>query len=167
MININDQFPSTTGAYVNAQKIVFAALLAGQIIFAILAWVLKSVSAFPDAFTNVTLFMVIVLAFAALFVGASLFIFSKRMVTIRDKNSLSEKLVDYRAALIMKYAFTEGASFFAIVIYMLTGSVIILGIGIAIIAYFASMWPSVERMSTEMNLNPDERMRLESPDTII
>jgi len=65
----------------------------------------------------------------------------------------------------VKYALAEGPSFFAVVAYLLTGNMIILGIAVAIIAYFATMWPTVGKMSSEMNLTPDEKMKLENQET--
>lgn len=155
--------PSNTGAYVKTLRIIFAALIAGLLFFAIVAVFLRQTGAFNETFPYEILFLLIVALFAVSSVGAGLFIFNKSLAAIREKGNLNDKLLDYRSALIVKYATTEAPSFFAIIAYLLTGSFIILGIGLAIIAYFTSMWPTAEKIAAEMNLNPDEKAKLENP----
>ncbi len=157
--------PSTTGAYIKTLKLIHLALLAGQVFFLAVAWFLRSTGAFPAPFEEWTIFLLAVLLITASAISAGLFIFKQRMASIAGRTALAEKLTDYRAAAIVKYALAEGPSFFAVVAYLLTGNMIILGIAVAIIAYFATMWPTVGKMSSEMNLTPDEKMKLENQET--
>ncbi len=163
----NTSLLSTTGAYIKVQRLIHLALLAGQIFFLVVAFILRSTGAFPTLFEDANIFLLAVLLITASAIGAGLFIFKQRMATVAEKTDMADKLADYRAAAIVKYALAEAPSFFAIIAYMFTGNMIILGIAIAIIAYFAMMWPSVEKMSSEMNLNPDEKMKLEKPETLL
>lgn len=157
----------TTGSYLKSLKIIFGALLAGQVFFAVVAWFMIKSGTFPATFSFEKILLIAVILLAAAIIGAGIYIFNSRMTALSERRNFSEKLNDYRAALIVKYATTEGPSFFAIVAFMLTGNMIILGIGIAIIAYFATLWPSVEKLAGDMNLNPGEKMKLENPDTMI
>lgn len=157
--------PSTVGAYIKALKIIFLALIAGLVMFVVVAWFLRMTGAFPENFPNGYLVLLFILLFAAASIGAGIYVFRKRLQSDAGKVSLADKLSIYRDALIIRYVTSEAPAFFAIIAFLLTGNMIILGIGIAIIAYFATLWPSVEKMAEEMNLNPDEKMKLENPDT--
>jgi hypothetical protein len=157
--------PPTTGTYVKSMKIIFLALLAGQVMFATLAWFMQRLGVYAGFESLVTPLLVLVPLLAASAIGIGIFIFNRRMTELQAKSSLSEKLNDYRAAVIVKYALAEGPVFFAIVAYMLTGNMVILGIALACILYFAFMWPSMERMANQMALNPDEKMKFENQDT--
>ena len=157
--------PSTAGAYIKALKIIFIALIAGLVMFAVVAWFLRTTGAFPENFPNVYLFLLFILLFATASIGAGMYVFRKRMQSDPAKVSLADKLSSYRDALIIRYVTTEAPAFFAIIVFLLTGNMVFLGIGLAIIAYFTTLWPSVEKMTGEMNLNPDEKMKLQNPDT--
>lgn len=156
---------STTGAYIKTLKLIHLALQAGQVFFIVVAFFLRNTGAFPAPFEDWNIFLIAVLLITASAIGAGLFIFKQRMDAIAGSKALADKLTDYRAAAIVKYALAEGPSFFAVVAYLLTGNMIILGIAVAIIAYFATMWPTVGKMSSEMNLTPDEKMKLENQET--
>lgn len=159
------QPPSTTGAYIKTLKLIHLALLAGQVFFIVVAFFLRNTGAFPAPFKDGYIFLLAVLLITASAIGAGLFLFKQRIESITGRTALADKLTDYRAAAIVKYALAEGPSFFAVVAYLFTGNMIILGIAVAIIAYFATMWPTVEKVSSEMNLNPDEKMKLENQET--
>ncbi|MGE5457732.1 MAG: hypothetical protein ACM3RX_05200, partial [Methanococcaceae archaeon] len=79
----------------------------------------------------------------------------------------SLKMTDYKGAVIARFAFFEGASFFAIVTVMLTGDVRFLLSPLIIILCFFYWRPRITKIETDLDLNPEEISRIENPDSII
>ena len=81
--------------------------------------------------------------------------------------NLSEKLIDYRSALIVRYALLEGPSFFAIVVYMFTGELMFLGMAVLIILIFLFISPSVEKAGNDLELGQKEKQMLADPNSVV
>ena len=159
--------PPTTGAYFKAQKIMFFALIAGLVFFFIAALLLRQTGSFPDDFPYRNWLLVFIIVFAPLCIAGGILIFNRRLTAIREMSSLAEKLTAYREAIIIRYTTMEAPSFFAIIAYLLTGSIIFPGIGLALIAWFFMMKPSIDKIAEDLALNPEEKMKLENPDSAI
>ena len=75
-------------------------------------------------------------------------------------NSLSltvpEKKEAYRSAFIKKSVFIEAAAFFAIVGFMLFGSISFLSLAVIALVFFIFQHPAVYKVSRDLNLKPED-----------
>ncbi|HRH49803.1 MAG TPA: hypothetical protein PLP23_13700 [Panacibacter sp.] len=147
----------TTPAYLKAFTILFFALLLGQLLFALIAFVLVFTGSFSgtDKETEKVFVYMVPLLQISLFIAAHT-IFKKRIEPTKAGNNLPEKLAAYRALYILRFALIEGATLFAIIAYLVTG-VALIGVFIAIgILSFLTLKPSKEKLVKELELGTDE-----------
>lgn len=159
--------PSTAGTYFKTLRIMFFALFAGLIFFTVVAIFMRQTGSFPENFPYRNWLLGFIILFAVAGISSGILVYNRRLTSIREMSSLADKLSAYREALIIRYATVEAPSFFAIIGYLLTGNMIILGISLAIIAWFFTMKPSIEKIAEDLALNPEEKMKLENPDSAI
>jgi hypothetical protein len=77
------------------------------------------------------------------------------------------KLVNYRAALIVKLALLEAPSFFTVIAYLLTGNYIYLGIVLILLIVFLLYTPTKEKLINELELPRDEVEIINNPEAEI
>lgn len=160
--------PQTSKEYLKTLQIIYYALISGQVIFGLVALFLRKMIGLDTGLqdlTDIFLYLVPVFIFGGYLLSRILF--KSNLKTAINKSSLIEKMSDYRAALVIRYALLEGPSFFAIVVYLLTGSLIFLGMAGLIIVLFFTMKPTKERSVTDLQLNPAEEQSILDPDRII
>jgi|WetSurMetagenome_2_1015567.scaffolds.fasta_scaffold121563_3 hypothetical protein len=83
-----------TSTYIKSMKIIFLALLAGQVMFAVLAWFMHRLGAYAGFESLVTLLLVLVPVLSASAIGIGIFIFNKRITELHEKSCLIERLND-------------------------------------------------------------------------
>ncbi len=125
--------------------VVWAAMLIGQVLFLTITVYLVKYGgmniAQPDL-NEILLYIVPLMAISCVFI--SFYIFKQRVIALKDKPDLNTKFIDYRSALIVRWALVEGPSFFAIVSYLLTRNYILLCIAIILIMLHTSNAQSIE-----------------------
>jgi len=147
--------------YIQANKILCFALIAGQIFFALVAIFLVNFAGIDinDAELNeVFIFIVPTLGIASLL--GSIIVFKGKLSRIKEISDISAKLTEYRSAQIIRWALYEGPSFFAIVVYILTGEVYYLGMVILALILFGMTFPSQERLVKDLDLSWEDQNRL-------
>jgi MFS family permease len=148
--------------------VIWLSLIGGQVFFGLIAFYLNNNgSYYPQGKDLKDIFIYLVPVFAIYGLVAGSIIFKKRLNSSKNKTSLLEKLNDYRAALIIRYALLEGATFFSLVSYLMTGDQLFLYISILIIAMFIILKPSAEKVINDMELNPNERQMISNPNSQI
>jgi hypothetical protein len=160
--------PRTMKEYFLALQIVYFALIAGQIVFSLLTFYLIRSGLFDDertALRNIFIYIVPIFVVGGLFI--SHLMFKNFLNTARGKKNLYEKLTFYRFALIIRYALLEGPSFFAIVVYLLTGDYLFLSMSGLIIIVFLTLKPTVERAVNDMELHSEEAYAIKNPNTVM
>jgi hypothetical protein len=158
----------TVKSYFMALQIVYFALIAGQLIFAFLSFYLIRSGLFDGEqaeLRNIFIYIVPVFVVGGLFISHLLF--KSFLNNAKGKISLYEKLTYYRSALIIRYALLEGPSFFAIVVYLLTGDYLFLGMSGLIVLIFFTLKPSVERAINDLELNSEETRRINNSISLI
>lgn len=161
--------PQTSKQYFQSLLIIYFALLAGQLMFAVIAYFISSSNGGlgeTDAdFVQIGQIMVAVLAVTNLIISTQI---SKALVSkAKDKNTLKEKLAGYRSALIVKYALLEGASMFASVFLLLTGEIFFFIVAVLIIGVFLLYRPSKEKTIAELQLHYTEVEKLEDENAMV
>lgn len=149
--------------YFKSLTIIHAALLLGQVFFGIVACYLvltglpgNNMGDLHDIFQNY-----IPLGVIGSILG-SLLITKSRLKTAREKNELEEKLGHYRATLIIKFALLEGATFLALICFVVTANYFLLGLAALTIIIFSINRPTKDKATTDLELNYAERAAVNS-----
>lgn len=144
-------------SYLKAFNILFFALLAGQTIFAVIAFALRYSGLFTNS--NETLeqiFMYIVPAVYVIAVVSGTAIFRKRLPEIKANVVFNEKLNAYRAVYILRFALVEGATLIAIITYLITGRQMFILLAMLSIFSFFVLKPSKNKLTNELELSSEE-----------
>jgi MFS family permease len=163
-----DNVKQTSKEYFKALQVIYFALIAGQIIFGLIAFFLNQEAGFYSEDPQLrSIFIFIVPVFVIGGFMASKIFFKKRVEEAKNKTSLIEKMSYYRAALILRYAFLEGPTFLSIIVYLLTNNWYFLVIAGFMIVIFFTIMPTSERASNELELNKNERQIILDADGVI
>ncbi|MDX2302421.1 MAG: hypothetical protein NW226_06450 [Microscillaceae bacterium] len=154
--------------YLTSLTIIHLGLLMGQVIFGVIAFFLNSQEDFSTEgdnsdLRNIFIYLVPFLILSG--VSAGFFMMRSRLSMIQQKNSLAEKLQEYRTVLIMKYALMEGPALVALVAYLLTADLMFLGLAALVIVFFVLERPSKDKIIMDLALNSEGRSALQNPET--
>ncbi len=144
-----------------AQKvitIIHLALLAGQVLFGIIAVAVLHPAAGNRQNDKVFTYLVPLIAIVA--VGISMFLFTQLIKKAIAQPTLQAKMTAYQTALIACYAPLEGASLFGIVAYIITGNLLYLLVSALLIARFVTIRPTVAKTGEDLKLSYDEQQEL-------
>lgn len=158
----------TSAEYFKTINVISVAMIAGQSLFLAVSLYLNYDGSFSEdieEFRNVLRIIVPIALISCLF--SSLFIFSKKISILKQSSNLCAKMSGYRAALITKYAFIEGPSFFGIVAFLMTADLYFIPFPIICILIFILTFPNKEKIANELDLNVSERTKLDNPEEII
>ncbi len=148
----NENFSLNEAIKINL--IIWAALIMGMLFFsAISIFLVTSGVMNVNQIEQFATLIYIVPSLAIICVFAGFFVFKQKLEAIREKTDVITKIAEYRAALIIRWALLEGAAFFSIVSYLLTGNYILLGIAVVIIIIFILIMPSRVRLETDLELS--------------
>ena len=157
MIPMNHNFT----AEVRSLKVVHFAMVVGQVFFMAIVFFLaytKELDINNADLNRVFIYLVPVIAAGGCI--ASIWMFRIRLKIAKSMSDLQVKLMAYRSALVIRYAIIEGVSIFAIVISLVTGKLLYLGIAGILILYFLALLPGIERIASDLELNPEEKQLL-------
>ena len=157
----------TSKQYLRSVTVIYYAVLAAQIGFAAVALllVLSHKMEPNESVRNIFLYVVPVIVLNGFVTGQ--LIYKSRLRRIKVYDNLLSKTAEYRSALIVRWAMLEGASLFAIAIYLVTADSIFMVFAGIVIAFFLLLKPSVYKISTELELNSTEKMKLDSENEVV
>lgn len=153
MISNNGPGPSVKNI-----TIIHFALLAGMVLFAAVAFAVGKPFTTQINTTDPLLIAVPVLAVSCLFISNLLY--KKFLAGAVEANDVPGKLVGYQTAFIIRNALIEGPALFAIVAFLLSGSVVFIAIAIALILYFFSLRPTKDKIAEELQLSYEQKLEL-------
>jgi hypothetical protein len=158
----------TSREYFRSLMTIYTALVAGQIVFLLVALLMqqmKQPSPFPPDFTGWFVWIVpVVIIFA---VAGSWVFFRLRLPSIRQREELTVKMAIYRAMLIIRYAIMETASIFAIIGYFATGERVFALLAGLTILFFLTALPSRTRAVNDLEMNAEDQKAIMDPDAEI
>ncbi len=158
----------TSREYFRSLQMVYIALIAGQVFFGVVSFYLNQFADFGAPGKELRdIFIYIVPLFIIGGTAASLLVFKNRLKVSAGKTSLNEKMTDYRAALIVRYALLEGPSFLALVVYLLTGDLLFLGMAGLIVLFFLTIMPTINKGVKDLELSPADEQLLNDPNAVI
>jgi MFS family permease len=160
--------PQTSKDYFRTLQIIYYALIAGQVIFGLVALFLNQMIGLDTGLNDLrNIFLFIVPIFIVCGYLASRILYKNSLKKAKSRASLIEKMSDYRAALVVRYALLEGPSFFAVVVYLITGDLSFLVMAGFIIAIFFTIKPTKDRAVRDLELSPYEEQSILDPDKVI
>lgn len=161
-------FMPTSQHYFTNLNTVHNTLLGGQLLFMVVAYFLVPEQE-PDAATEklVSIFTVAVPVLIFFGVLLSIVLMKGKLRTILPSATLGEKLAQYRAALLIRYALLLFPALLALVAYFITAGSMFLGLaGIMALIFFINR-PTKERTIEDLELKPAETALLNRPDAEI
>jgi len=145
-------------SFLKTMRIIFFALLAGQIIFIAVAFFTITNNS-PQSQSD-DLFNIIVPVAIGFGLFMSSLLFKQMLAKIKKDDSFEQKLEAYRSALIIRYALLEVPSIFSTVVYLFSGNIIFLAFsGVMILAFLMNM-PSRDKATQDLNLSSIEADKL-------
>jgi hypothetical protein len=162
--NPNQQI--TPATYLRTISIIHVALIAGQVLFAIVALVQTRKLIINVRYMRDPLLFVIPLAAVSGFIASNA-LFKKKVSEIDKTASLKTKLMAYQGALIIRFACLEAPSLFGIVVFLITGQLLFLLISAAIILYFIYVKPSKQNIQDDLQLSYQELNAFSQPNDVL
>jgi len=147
-------------SFVKTIIIIHLALFMGQVVFAaVVLFIAKQpvVNFKPGA--DPLFYMAPVLVLFGMAAGS--FLFKQLRSKAAERESLTAKLSAYQAALIIRYALSEGPSLFCIVCMMITNNGYYLVIAGINILYFIMIRPSRTKIQDDLNLTYQEKAEMD------
>jgi len=158
----NNYVPSrqSPAAVVKTMQFVHGALLAGQVLFAGVAYATGTKTIYFNArdTKDVFFFVAPLLAFGCIIAG--FFLFKQIIARLSEKNDLQSKVIGYQTAFITRAALLEGPSLFNIVAFMLSGNLLYLFISVVLMLILLRSRPTANRIADDLQLGYDNKAEL-------
>ncbi|MFT3909498.1 MAG: hypothetical protein QM737_08745 [Ferruginibacter sp.] len=146
-----------TGGY-KALKILFAALLTGQLLFAVLSVYFateRKLELHRHDLDNVFLIVLAIIATICVLAGNKLFK-QKTENLNNQQRPLAERFSEYRAASIIRWALLEGPCLFGIICLMLTANYYFLIAISILLLLFISTAPKKNKVANDLGINTND-----------
>ena len=154
--------------YFKILNVIYIAIIFSQVIFAGIIFIIIYMGLFSSFAPDLIIPFIIVALFSlvgGIVVGK--IVFQNRLNIAKEKANLKDKMAEYRAAIVIRYAFLEGPTFFSLVSLLLTGYTLFLIVPGIVITFFLTIRPTPDRAVMELELNNEESQQVYNPDAII
>lgn len=153
--------------YFKALQILHFALVIGLLMFGFISVLLqlKGYNSLSEEISSSLSYFIPFLLIIGLVTGNILF--KKKLNISIGKDSLREKLIFYRTALLTRYMIIEMASFIAIVAYLLSGDYSLLAMVGVMIIIFIVYRPTISSTIKDLELNKEEIQNINNPESEI
>jgi hypothetical protein len=153
----NNLYPEQVpGAFFKVTVIIHAALIAGQLLFAAMAFFIT-----PSAGLNLKpgndIFFYAVPAVVIFGMLAGTFYYRQLLAKISPEATLKEKTAGYQTAFIARCGIAEGASLFTIIIFMANGNLFYLIVLAINVLYFVWIRPTKQKIEDDMDLTYEDK----------
>jgi len=157
----------TSKQYFKTLQIICFAIMASQLIIAGVAYlkVKNSYEVIPTIPERKIIYILSAFIFI-LFIGSRM-LYNNKLKKLNTHADFHKMLMEYRSASIIRFALLEAASFISSIIYMLSHELAFIGIALLLFGYFFTIIPSRIKAETELDLEFEDKKRLNSPDEII
>ena len=157
----------TSKQYFQTLTILFFAMLTGQVLFIFIALylIIGKQIIIDSSLQSILTYLVPIFIIGSILIGQM--IYKSFLSRLKLKRNLMEKMNGYKSALILKLAFIEGATLFAIVSYILTGDILFIAIAGISILYNLTLKPNISKIAIDLELNTLEKKQIEDPEETI
>ncbi|HUM46467.1 MAG TPA: hypothetical protein PLD84_06050 [Chitinophagales bacterium] len=158
----------TSKEYFKALLLLHTAFIAGQVCFGlIVSFLVVSGKVNSGSADLSVVFAYVVPIFVLIGLSGSNYIYKSKLSKLRSSNDLKYKMFNYRVALIIRYAFLEGPTLFAIIVALLTGNLIFLVFAGLLLSFMIYWRPVKNRIIADLGLSTEEVAIINDPDSII
>ena len=144
---------SQSSIQIRTIRVIFGAIVAGQVVFSVIAYALHASDAVPHTLGGETIPVIIACAAAGGAVIAGKALHAIRIRAIGDGETLPERLRTYLATTIIFLAMLEAATIILIVTYLLNGNTVLLFLVAGVLAVAAMHYPSKERIEKDIRMS--------------
>lgn len=135
---------------VRVLKILHMALVAGCAGYLVISVMVNRLSGPLNEFKeNTPVFMIVCTMISAVSVFSGIFLFKKRLTGIQNR-PLSERIILYRTAMMIRAAMIEGAAFLCTTFFLLSGDMLFLLEAIACIIILIMLVPSEYKVASDI-----------------
>ncbi|PLX09672.1 MAG: hypothetical protein C0596_01235 [Marinilabiliales bacterium] len=158
----------TAKEYLRTIKIIHIAIVVGAIMMAMVMLTMHYSGDVVnvDGVSNIQFLIIDIVIVISLFFAGN-FLFNKSMQKIHLLTELKAKTSAYITAFIIRIALLEGGVISSFILFVITGDLIIIGLGTLVLIYMIILFPSLDRICREMKLNPSEIMTLKNSNEIV
>jgi len=150
----------TPKTFLKTIKIIYLALLTGQLLFFVVAFTQTPRHKFALDFSDDPLVLVVPLMAVMSFILSNI-LFRQQLGIAVNQTTLSGKLTSYQTASIIRFAVIEGTSLFSIVAFLISGNLFFAAIFGLLILMFIVNHPSKDKVENDLNLSYEEKMEME------
>lgn len=151
------QMPFTTaGQLFNALRIIFIALVGGQVLFLAVVLYLRSNGFEAESPELTRSFQYIVLILGVTMISASHFLYRLQIARGRRESDIVARLGSYYTGTIIRSAMHEGVTLLSLIAVLLTGEMFFIWCAVVVLALLVVTFPSKERAIAELGLSPEE-----------
>jgi len=156
---VNNKF--SVKKYIQISQILFSGLIIVQIVFLLVTIYLvqfEGVRFNSSELNRLYQYAAPIMVICILII--SFLYFRNKLKQLKRKSDVFEKLAEYQSAQILRWAFLEGASFFAIIIFFLTSNYLYLCLVGIILGTFVFTTPSRNQLENDLVLSREEKNKL-------
>ncbi|AFD09171.1 hypothetical protein [Solitalea canadensis] len=153
--------------YLRSISIIFYAIMSGMTLFMIAVLFITTTPEQMERLENPPVYYAIIGVLFLIAVFIKLFWKPRRLETIKNMESIKEKLNNYRSLLIVQWAIAEFISLFSSMFYLLTHQLFFIGVTIGVIASYLLLRPSKDRLINELTLSDAEVFLLEDQEAVV
>ena len=158
----------TSAAYFKILNLLYYAIIAMQLITAAILVLIKKTQEIPDSLEDkgdLIIYVLVAIVLAGI-LGSSFF-YKSQCNKLSNLENLKAKMTGYRSIFIIRLAVLEALTFVALVVFLLTGNLVILAIAGFVLIYSLKLRPVKHSIIRDLNLSSTEIARLEDPNEII
>ena len=133
-------------------RIIFIALLVAQLTFAGIVFYLTRSAALGPAIQDSPLLDYVLPLLIVVQVTVAVLFASRRMDALRSEPDLATRIGLYKTAFLLKCAMLEGASFLALIGFLLSQSLLFVGMFIIVLLTFLLNKPNAERITEVLSI---------------
>ncbi len=159
----------TVQSYLRNLKTLQIVLLSGYILAIILSVSLFLINIVPllPGINDTTVLDIIIIALSVSGTFSSFYLFQVLLLRQSSSSSLARKLSAYKTSYFLRLAIIESVGMIAVVIFMISLSMIALTISILIAILIGFLKPSRREISRTLQLNPAEVAQINSKQTVL
>ena len=145
-------------ATVKALSIIHAGLIIGVVLFLAVVYSITPQKGFSISTDPLVIASIFLAVFGMAFSGK---LFNIIISKISADSTLKQKIATYQTAYIARFALLEAPSLFSVVIYMLTGNLLVIAIVGVLLLFFISIRPTKSKVIGDLQLDYNEQAELD------
>jgi hypothetical protein len=151
----------STANWYTSLKILFIALLVGQVLMCGVVYFIAPPTGNPNfAASDLVKYAPILML---LLDAAGFFLGKNRTEAAAQIADVPRKFAAYRAAQLIKFGLTEGATMVAVILYFASGDLKMLALALVNIGVFATFFPAKNKIVNDLQLSSQEQALLDDP----